>query len=262
MGWIKDTKGRCKIYTYGKSGSAYQGKYNLSDAGGSTYFTWMMKSLWDNREPCILYKNDTNTTLQITKLKVKTCSCNSGTSSYWSSTGEVTTPCKGYGAKYYCRVRVTDETDTSKLSDFDKIGNIKFSETVNTPTVSVANAGYNMNSPGTSTSNTAIFGNSPYEGNEGLVAREFTISDCPDIPPGGHAFVHIGIDSNSWASGATIYNSTVRFLLDSSLSEVSIEPAAKGYLWVYDKTNKKWKVTKPFHVYHNGKWQSVEELIL
>lgn len=252
MGWIKDDKGRCKMYEYGKNAQATspaQGQYEEEG-----YFTWMMKSLWDKYEACILYKNESNSTLKITKLKVKTCSCNSGDENYWSSSGLSGTPCKGYGADYYCRIRVTSETDTNKVLK------AKFADTAQTPKVKVPNAGYNMNRPGTSTTNTAVFGNAPYEGNEGLVAREFTITDCPEIVPGGHAFVHIGIDNDTWPSGATIGNSTVRFLLDSSLSEVTIEPAATGYFWRYDKTNKMWRVAKPYYLYHDGKWQNVEEL--
>lgn len=252
MGWIKGSTGKCKIYCYIKA----TGLYELS-AAANNYHTWQMKSLWDTEEECILYKNDSDVPLKINKLKVKTCSCNSGDSTYWSSQGETSTPCKGYGAKYYCRVRVTSETDTSKLTG----SGISYKQTTNTPTVTVPNAGYNMNSKGSSSTNTAIFGNAPYEGNEGLCAREFTITDCPEIPPGGHAFVHIGIQNDSWASGATTSNSVIRFLLDTSFSEVTIEPVEEGYIWRYDKTEGKWKLLKPFYVYDkdNGKWVNVEE---
>lgn len=246
MGWIKDSKGKCKIYDWSKTGNKYVAVYDN--------YTWQSKSRWDKYESCITYKNDTHTALKINKVVVQTCSCNSGTSDYWSSTGLVS-PCKGYGADYYCRIRVTPETNTDAITQ----EGVEFDETKHTPTVHVANAGYNMNSKGSSTTKTAIFGNAPYAGNQGLNKREFTITDCPAIPPGGHAVVHIGVDNDSWDSGATTSNSTIRFLLDTSFSEITIEPVENGYVWVYNKSEGRWKLAKPIYIYKQGKWVSEED---
>ena len=247
MGFIMSTEKPSKpwIYDYIKN----TGKYEPS--ANPQYYTWKMRSLWEDQDSCIVWKNDTGQPMTIKKFSVKSCSCNSGGKSYWSSTGQVSTSAGGYGGTYYSYISVTSETDTSNLIS------AKFNNSSRV-TAPVSNCGYNMNYAGSSTSDTAAFGNYPYEGNQGLNYREFDITDCPTIPAGGHAILHFGIQS--WNSGSTTTNSVVRFILDTSVVKVDIEPEDKGYFWRYSKSDNKWHIVKPYYVYDNGKWISVEEI--
>ena len=117
-----------------------------------------------------------------------------------------------------------------------------------------------MNYAGSGPWDTAVFGNYPYEGNQGLTYREFEISDCPTIPPNGHAVIHIGI--SDWKLGSDERNTTIRFILDASVVQVDIEPEDSGYIWVYNSTDKKWHLKKPYYRYNENtsKWESVDDL--
>ena len=246
MGFIMRSDGKKPIiYSYNKSSHIYQASTN------PPYYTWKTKSLWDAADSCLVYKNDSDTYMKITNIAIKTCSCNSGGQQYWSSTGLVS-PCSGYGGTYYSMVRVTSETDLSSISS-----STEFQQSSSVSQF-VPNCSYNMNSKGSSTTNTACFGNYPYDGNEGLKYRNFEISDCPAIPPRGHAFIHIGI--SSWNSGSTNYNTTIRFILDPTVAQIEIEPETTGYIWRYNKGQKKWELVHPYYIYTSEGWKNVEEL--
>lgn len=247
MGFIM-TGNKTQIFEYNKSDGTY------SKSNNPPYYSWAMRVVWQKIDPCIVWKNDTGMPMTIKKFSAKTCSCNSGTTNYyvWGSDTPVQ-PCKGYGGKYYSYISVTSETDTNKLLDATYQDSARVTQ-------DVPNSDYNMNYAGSGPRDTAVFGNYPYAGNQGLKFREFEISDCPTIPPGGHAIIHIGI--SDWNSGSTPQNTTIRFILDASAVEVDIEPEESGYIWVYSKKDKKWYLKKPYYRYDSNlnKWINVEDL--
>lgn len=234
---------RPKIYRYNKS----TGQYSPSNP---EYYTWKTRQLWDRDDSCIIWRNMTGQPMTIDKFSVKTCSCNSGGQSYYSAQGLVS-PAAGYGGTYYSYISVTSESSTDKL-------NSAIFQNSSKVTSYVPNSGYNMNSPGSSSQNTAVFGNPPYDGDQGLKFREFVITDCPIIPPNGLAVLHIGIQS--WNSGSTDNNTTIRFILDTNVAQIEIKPKNEGYIWRYSTTDNKWHLVKPYYIIRSNRWINVEDV--
>lgn len=230
MAWDTMSNGRPKIYNYAN------GKYTWA----GIYFTWQTDSLWNAHEEAIKFINDTETPMTMSSVKIKTCACDSGGQSYWSSSGLVS-PCKGYGASYTCYVRVSND-DEKSFQESDK-----YTNTIPTITSS------NMNYKGSSTSSTAVFGNPPFTGNMGLQLREYTFSSCPEIQPGGVAYIHL--DVHDFLGSPT----TVRFALDPNEMEIYFEQDVDPYIWVYESDHK-WHLRQPFYVTSGGKWTNVEKL--
>ena len=113
----------------------------------------------------------------------------------------------------------------------------------------------NMNSKGSSTTKTAVFGNLPFTGYAGLTLHDYIIDDCPAILPGDKAYVHLGIKTfNDGTNGA---NTTVRFILDPSVMEVQFEPEVNSYIWRFNK-NKQWELVRPVYIYTSSGWKSIE----
>lgn len=265
MGWINQTNNKPQLYFYHKPykgypelNSAYNEDISTAPEKCTTppYFTWAAQHFWEGNEDnlykdnnlygyeyCVKYENDTQNPIAFSSVAIKACACDSGKNSYWSFTGEVGA-CIGYGASYYAYVRVSNDNEKS----FKK-SNIITSSYVNLPNTN----GSNMNSPGSSSSNTAVFGRYPYEGTKGLVPREFTISDCPLIEPRGVGYIHFGI-TNFESPGS---NGQYQFILDPKEMTVNIDEGVDPYIWVYnkDKDHPGWHLFRPLYVF-DGNWKS------
>lgn len=251
MGWVKQA-GKPVIWDYDKPKTladckkATTQKYHDKESGsGLEYWTWQMGTLWNKYEVCIKYINDSTVPLKISKVGIQTVSCHSGGKSYWSSTGLITTPCVGTGGTYTSYVRVSNDGEkTYEVSSFiDSSSNV-------VPDITSSN----MNSAGTSSKQTASFGNPPYTGNKALIAREYTISDCPTIQPGGCAYIHLRVDINNNPS-----TTVIRFILDTDELDVVFEPDESAYIWRYESDNK-WHLRKPLFVAgKNNTWNKPME---
>lgn len=240
MGW-EYYNGKPQLYSYPLSGG------NYTELNNPHYFTWAMEGLWKSQEYCIKYRNDTDQPIVINKIGIKTCACDSGGESYWAWGHESADMiCKGWGATYYSYIRVSNDNETTFESSI-----VDNADRVVIPTLS----GTNMNSPGSSSTSTAVFGYPPYEGDYGLIHRMFNITKCPMILPKGVAYVHFGIDipDHSPATPQGQY----QFILDPSTMEIELDQSTNPYIWKY--TDGKWKLVRPFYVYTNGGWKNIEE---
>lgn len=234
-------QGRPIIYNYYPSrpiGEQY-------DSAG-VYFTWQTKSLWLAHGAAIKFINDTENPMTMSSVKIKSCACHSGGQSFyaWAGYGYApTNPTNGAGADYSCYIRVSNDDEASyQQSD---------TFTRHVPALTSSNMNYRGNS-----SSSAIFGDPPYTGNAGMTLNEYTFASCPEIEPGGIAYIHF--DVNNFDSTSNEYT-TIRFALDPREMEVYFEPDVDPYIWVYESDHK-WHLRQPFYVTSGGKWTSVEKL--
>lgn len=241
MAWDTITSGyyagRPIIYNY--SGGSYTPA--RTGSGDYLYFTWQSDVLWDAHEEAIKFINDTENPMTMSSISIKTCACHSGGSTFWSSTSDGAGPSWGYGADYTCYVRVSND-DEASFQESDRFTN-------DIPSLTSSN----MNSRGSSTTHTAVFGDPPFTGIAGFQLREYTITNCPEIQPGGVAYIHMDIGN---FKGPDTY---IRFSLDPREMEVYFEPDVDPYIWVYESDHK-WHLRQPFYVTSGGKWTSVEKL--
>ena len=235
MGWDMWTSSKPYIWNYNPSTKVYEHSTPY-------YYTWASATIWESEEACLKFVNDTGAPMKISSVAIKTVACDSGGDSYWSSTGVVYTPCVGYGAKYTCYVRVTNDSG-STFEESDKYTN------------DVANlSGSNMNSRGTSTSNTASFGNPPFTGDKLLQLRNYEFLQCPTISAGGTAYVHIRIHDFKGPTSQT----TIRFILNPLEMEVHIEPEIAPYIWKF-KSDGQWHLTRPIKISTGGgNWINID----
>lgn len=238
MAWDTRPDGRPIIYNY-------DGEYSV--AGGTStplYFTWQSTYLWTMHEEAVKYINDTESPMVIESVSIKTCACNSGGLKFWSSSAPGAGPSSGPGGDYTCYIRVSNDGGAS-YQESDKCTNTILPVTSS-----------NMNYAGSSTIDTAVFGDPPFTGVAGFQLREYTITNCPEIQPGGIAYIHIDIDNFTEEPN---YQDVIRFALDPREMEVYFEPDVDPYIWVYESDHK-WHLRQPFYVTSGGKWTSVEKL--
>ena len=211
------------------------------------YFTWRTGSLWLRDGVAIKYINDTENPMTMSSVSIKTCACDSGGKLYyaWGGSSPIG-PCYGYGADYTCYVRVSNDGGVT-FQESDKYTN-------DIPTID----GGNMNYAGSGPYDTAIFGNPPFTGYKALQLREYTINNCPEIQPGGIAYVHLDI-TNFKCDQDEIQNATIRFVLNPLEMDIYFEPDVDPYIWVYESDHK-WHLRQPFYVTSGGRWTSVEKL--
>lgn len=238
MGWEK-VNGMPQIYLY------KDGKYT---EGSPSYWTWQTGHLWmTTGDICIKYTNDTKTRLQITSVGIKTVSCHSGGQGYWALGGYMSAPgCKGKGGTYTSFIQVSN--DKGKSYSRCSIVDGKNAITVKDITSS------NMNSAGSSANNTARFGDPPFSGEKSLSYKHFTISDCPVIEPGGHAFIHLRISTENSR------DVVIRFVMDTDELDVVMEPVDDDWPYVYVWTGGKWVLKQPAWIYKNNKWTDPREV--
>lgn len=207
------------------------------------YYSWAGGGLWQRLEASIKFINDTDSSLKLKNVAIKTVSCHSGGKYYWSSTG-LTIPCYGYGAKYTCYVRVSNDDEKTYQESS------KFSNTV--PNINSSN----MNSPGTSTTNTAKFGDPPFTGDKGLILRSYVFDTCPVIEPGGIARLHLHVDL---LDPSKKYSTNIRFLLNPDEMEIQFEPELGPYIWRFCEDGA-WHLRRPMQIQTGNGWSSVEEI--
>ena len=205
------------------------------------YYTWGRGTVWIRQEAAIKFMNDTGQRMKIGSVSIKSVACDSGGRSYWAANGRVTTPCVGYGAQYTVYVRVSNDGEAT-FQESSKYTN------------DVANiSGTNMNTPGTSRTNCAQFGNPPFTGDKALQLRDYTIEQCPIIEPNGVAYVHFSVHDFHGPYTQTV----IRFVLNPLEMNVTFEPELGPYIWQYQSDNQ-WHLVRPIQIRTAGKWMNVE----
>ncbi len=239
MGWIMNTGSyadKPKIFNYLLDVSPH--RYEVADP---PYFTWSTGVLWNRYEAAIKFVNDTGQRLKLNKVAVKTVSCHSGGSQYWSTTGLVS-PCYGYGAKYICYVRVSNDGEKTFQESSRATNEI--------PDITKSN----MNSKGTSTTNTAKFGNPPFTGNMGLILRNYEFSTSPIIEIGGVAYLHLRIEL---LDDSKAYQTTIRFILNPKEMEIQFDQQRGPYIWRMESDGH-WHLRRPLQVFTGNVWTDPE----
>lgn len=246
MGWELTSNGKPQMYRWTTNADTHIKEYKGSNP---SYYTWAVGSTWYDpesedytRDAAIKYVNDTSNPMTIGSISIKHVACDSNGKGYWASTGWQSNACEGWGAIYQCFVRVSNDGGNY----FESSG--EFSNEIN----SIRNSGGNMNSPGSSTTRTAVFGNPPYTGDKALQLRNYTITNCPIIQPGGIAYVHFRVTNNGHMS-----DTTIRFILNPSEMVVQFEPGQRPYVWRFENDNQ-WHLKRPIYVYRDGAWVNVE----
>lgn len=242
MAWDTRPDGRPIIYNYAN------GVYDIADDnyGQPLYFTWQSTYLWTQHGEAVKFINDTENPMVIESVSIKTCACHSGGQTFWSSSSSSADagPSRGPGGDYTCFIRVSND-DEATFQESER-----WTNTIAPLTSS------NMNYRGSSRTDTAVFGDPPFTGNAGFQLREYTISNCPEIQPGGIAYIHIEISNFTIKAN---YQDVIRFALDPREMEIYFEPDVDPYIWVYESDHK-WHLRQPFYVTSGGRWTSVEKL--
>ena len=111
----------------------------------------------------------------------------------------------------------------------------------------------NMNSAGSSETNAAKFGDPPYEDNKGLILRNYTFTEFPNIEPDGFCYLHFHVDL---LDNSKQYQTTIRFVLDPREMEIVFDTVRGPYIW--RMTNNKWTLKRPLQVHTGSAWSDVE----
>lgn len=236
MAWEK-SGGMPIIYNY------ENGVYTPADP---TYFTWQTGRLWTKKDSvAIKFTNDTNVALKIGHVGIKTVACHSGGQSFWAF-GGIMSYSDGSGGYYTSFIRVSNDGGNT----FQECLVVDGSNRVRINAIGSSN----MNSAGTSSTNTAQFGNPPFTGDHALQFRTFNIEDCPVIEPGGIAYIHLKIEPDN--TGTTV---VIRFVLDTDELDVAFEPGTNPYIWRFCEDGK-WHLRKPLYTAKSSSsWKDVEE---
>lgn len=250
MGWIWESDSSPNPIIYRFENRSY-------DIRKPLYLTWAIGTVWSDTEYCIAYVNDTGQPMKIGNISIKTVSCHSGGQLYYAFGGPMDVPCGGYGADYTVYVRVSNDLGID-LDNPDSINSAHFEEseayTNDIPSITSSN----MNSPGTSSTNTAVFGEPPFTGDHAFAFREYIIQNCPVIQPGGFAFVHFRVGNFKIPEGLSLRRMTIRFLLNPREMIVDLEPMYNPYVWRYDE-NHEWHLVRPIQVSLGGnQWNNIE----
>lgn len=235
--WYKQDEDKPLMYNYTKATDTY----SRSTSG---FFTWQTRALWGRLEAAIKVKYIGQQPMKFNTISVKSLSGNSGNSGYWSNTGYISTPCKGYGGQYYVYIRKFTEAD----------GIITLGESSNRTTYkTVPNQPYNMISAGSSTSDTAVFGSRQLQD---LPSTTYEIVDCPVINNGDWFFINFGM--YSFASGSNDDNTTINVSLRAGDIESEVKPQEDTpCIWRFSEDGK-WHLVKRLYQYNNGDWQSLD----
>ena len=234
--WYNQSEDKPLIYNYTKS----TGKYSKSTNG---FFTWQTRTLWRQLEPAIKVKYIGQPPMRFNTISVKSLSGNSGNSGYWSSTGYISTPCKGYGGQYYVYIRKFKESN----------GVITLGASSSRTTYkTVTTQSYNMISAGSSTSNTAVFGSKQLQD---LPSTTYEIVDCPIINNGDWFFINFGM--HSCASGSNDDNTTINVSLRAGDIESEVKQEDTPFIWRFSEDGK-WHLVKQLYQYKNNGWQSLD----
>lgn len=257
-----------QIYDYKKANNQYE----ISNV----YYSWADGTVFRDYEACIKFINDTDSDLQISKLSIGSCACDSGNQTF-SAFGNPNHPAvKGYGGRHYTYISVSNDTPGQDINyrHYERSSKVYN----NVPAIGSAASSatdewgkrlnhHNMNSrggSGSSASNTASFGLFPYgyesEGYSrytGIAYKhEYAISNSPIIQPGGIAFIHLGFEFDASLATQVMF----KFSLKPSEINVDLEPRIDPYVWQYSRSDNKWHLRKPFYVEKSHSWKNVEEL--
>lgn len=250
-------------------GGAPAGSSNVYDSyyvRANSTWTWQTGNVWtqDGRHGlAICWVNDSDQPIRIASVNIQACACDSGGETYWSTSG-VIGPCYGYGATYQCWINVAHDDGTFEQSDVisNDIPSIGSAATSHFDPYGKILDVPNMNSRGTSTTNTGTFGRppyglDPYSKYTGLQGDDYNITNCPVIEPGDRAYVHFFVGNFKGAAAQDNTIANTRFRLSAEYVNIDIKPVQQGYIWVYHQGQ--WELCRPFYIYNNGQWTSVEE---
>lgn len=260
MGWINGTGNYAnlpRMYNYIIDASS--STFHTYEYATPQYFKWMRGHLWYEYEAAIKFVNDTGDKLKLNRVSIKSVSCNSDGQPFWSSSG-ITSAAGGYGGTYRVYIRVSNPTgrsggiigtDDSTNNSSDRIweSTNQVTQHVNVITNS------NMDTPGTSTTNTASFGMNYYpEQYAMLQLYEYTFEDAPIIEENGIAFLHFGFTCDGDQRSTYI-----EFILDPREMEIVFDQERGPYIWRFCEDNQ-WHLRRPLQVGTANGWTDVEDL--
>lgn len=241
MGWIMSSKfpGKAIIYNYYNQdvGSSKKGTYTKADP---EFFNWQIGEYWLQHDQCIKYINTAESAIRLTRVGIKTMSCNSNGQSYWSYGGGPNPPVTGKGGKYYAFIQHFDANEN--LLDRSYIGDTK-------PTIDIPDVGPNMiwAGDGSTLGHTAIFDSTK------MTMHTYETPDCPAIQPGEGFYLHLGIGefTETWLPAVNIM-----FLLVPGDMDIYIEPAEQPAIWRFEE-DRKWHLVKRLYKMTGSGWTSM-----
>ena len=241
--------GRPILYSYWLNDERGHPPFTYTSSG---FFNWGAWSVWNRQYVAIRYINDSNQPVRFNSVGLRIVACNSGGSSFWSSSG-VVDHSGGWGATYTMRIFVCN-TPGASSTPVDQWHTLTYEEAT-VAVKDVPDADYNMNYRGTSTSNTAMFGEPPYD----FPMQKFTFDTCPNILPGGFAIVRLEITDRK---GGFDYSRdpTIRFSMNPLEMEIEFDPQFNPYVWrAYHENGKVvWHLVRPVQVKAIDGWHNIE----
>lgn len=245
MGWEMSTArpNKPQMYDY------ENGSYTKAEP---SYYSWMLGTKLSRVEPAIKFINDTGNPLKIGRIAVKTVACDSGGHGYWPYGYYESTPCKGYGARYTCYVRVSNDNGNT-YQESEQNGNI-------IPDIDGPNYDTLGTRDGGKTSGySAGFGMSEsLPDNRKLKFHSYDIENCPIIEPNGICYVHLRIRDFNIPAGGNLRQVNIKFILNPLEMEVEFEPEESNYIWVFGE-DRKWHLTKPLQLMAGNGWIDVDD---
>lgn len=253
MGWDMYDAIRPKLYNYWLPTASGYIPYTYTFEPEIPFFNWGAWSVWNRQYVAIRYINDSEQPITFKMMKLRILACNSGGQSFWAHNGIVPYT-SGYGATYTIRTFVCN-TPGAVNQDATTWHTLNFEQADPSSNV-VSTSSFNMNYPGTSTSNTGMFGEPPYE----FPMREFPINNCPEVLPGGFALFRLELTNPQRPANAEYRDPTIRFSMNPLEMEVEIEPKFNPYVWrAYHENGKVvWHLVRPVQVKANDGWHNIE----
>lgn len=237
---------------------------NYTPTSDRPHYSWAFASIWRQHDAAIIFQNNTSAKIQFTKIGIQTVSCNNiingNVTPFWSDAGQVGLAANGGQASYTFyidKINYTGEVEMiwngQSLGYFPTYSSS--GQTSSQVSLSVDSANFNLNYPGSSVNDTAIFGEYPFTGTDALTYREFEFTDSPELLPGEYAALRLAV--HSFSSD----NTCIRFIMNPNDMNIEfvLEPQAK--IWKMCKESdgsQRWKLVELAQIRTESGWTDIK----
>lgn len=237
-------------YIYDSVGS------NYTPTIGRPYYSWAFQQIWQEHDAAIIFQNNTSDKVKFTKVGIQTVSCKNNGIPFWGDEALMGKTADGGSAVYNFYLDKLNLTGTKDMEEYGShpiyasTGDISSSVSI-----SVDPADFNLNYPGTSTNDTAIFGEYPFTGTSALTYREFELDNSPELSPGDYAALRIAV------SNMTSSNTCIRFIMNPNDMNIEyvLEPQAKIWrMCSQPDGSQKWQLVELAQTRTQSGWTNIK----
>lgn len=229
---------------------------NYTPTVGRPYYSWAFSSIWKQHDAAIIFQNTTSDKIKFTKVGIQTVSCKNNGIAFWGDESRISKIADGGSATYNFYVDKISYSGTISMGGYGEHSTyVSTGQISSSVSISVDPADFNLNYPGSSTSDTAIFGEPPFTGTSALSYREFELENSPELSAGEFAALRLSIPY------LQTDNTCIRFIMNpnSMNIEVVLEPQAK--IWRMCKEpdgSQRWKLVELAQIRTESGWTDIK----